>query len=171
MEAICVVPMIGIGNAVSSYTAQNIGAQKEKRVVEGYHAANKLVAACAFLIFLVLEVFNRKIIAIFLGADGTDTAISTGCNYLGFMGCCFCLIGFKMAVDGLLRGAGDMKVFTIANLVNLFIRVFIAMVFAPRYGISMVWYAVPLGWFSNWVLSFIQYRTGKWRSIFEKTTR
>lgn len=29
------------------------------------------------------------------------------------------MIGFKMAVDGVLRGAGDMKMFTIANLVNL----------------------------------------------------
>lgn len=32
-----------------------------------------------------------------------------------------------MAVDGLLRGAGDMKMFTVANFVNLFIRVFVAM--------------------------------------------
>ena len=31
-----------------------------------------------------------------------------------------------MAVDGLLRGAGDMKMFTVANLVNLGIRVIIA---------------------------------------------
>lgn len=167
IEALCVVPMTGIGNAVSSYTAQNIGAHKEKRVIEGYHVANKLVLVCAFLIFLILELFNRQIIAVFLGTDGTDVAMSTGRNYLTFMGYFFCLIGFKMAVDGLLRGAGDMKMFTIANLVNLFIRVFIAMVFAPRYGIQMVWYAVPLGWFSNWMISFIQYRTGKWKKVYQ----
>lgn len=29
IEAICVVPMTGIGNTVSSYTAQNIGAKQE----------------------------------------------------------------------------------------------------------------------------------------------
>ncbi len=72
-----------------------------------------------------------------------------------------------MAVDGLPRGAGDMKMFTIANLVNLFIRFFIAMTFAPRYGIAMVWYAVPVGWFANWVISFMQYRTGKWKKIYQ----
>lgn len=163
IEAICIVPMTGIGNAVSSYTAQNIGAQKEKRVVEGYHVANKMVLVCAAIIFIVLEIFNGRIIAGFLGADGTDVAMSTGRSYLRFMGFFFCLIGFKMAVDGLLRGAGDMKMFTIANLVNLFIRVFIAMVFAPKYGIPVVWYAVPLGWFANWIISFTQYRTGKWK--------
>lgn len=167
IEAICIVPMTGIGNAVSSYTAQNIGAHKDKRVVEGYHVANRMVLVCAFIIFLILELFNRQIIAVFLGADGTNAAMSTGRNYLIFMGYFFCLIGFKMAVDGLLRGAGDMKIFTIANLVNLLIRVFIAMVFAPRYGINMVWYAVPLGWFANWIISFMQYRTGKWKKVYE----
>lgn len=167
IEAICVVPMAGIGNAVSSYTAQNIGAQKEKRVVEGYHAANKLVCICAVLIFLTLELFNRQIIALFLGADGTELAMSTGRGYLTFMGCFFCLIGFKMAVDGLLRGAGDMRMFTIANLVNLSIRVSFARLFAPLLGIAMVWYAVPIGWFANWVISYSQYRTGKWKKLYQ----
>lgn len=164
IEAICVVPMAGIGNAVSSYTAQNIGAKQEKRVTEGYHAANQLVILFAVIILLILEIFNRPIIAMFLGDDGTDIAMATGCGYLTFMGYFFCLIGFKMAVDGLLRGAGDMKMFTVANLVNLTIRVAVAKIFAPHYGIAMVWYAVPLGWFFNWLISFIQYHTGKWKN-------
>ena len=79
------------------------------------------------------------------------------------MGWSFCLIGFKMAVDGLLRGAGDMTMFTVANLVNLIIRVSLAMVLAPRFGIAVVWYAVPIGWLANWIISFAQYKTGKWK--------
>lgn len=163
IEAICVVPMTGIGNAVSSYTAQNIGAKKEKRVTEGYRAANRLVILFAVIILLILENFSRPIIAMFLGDDGTDIAMETGCGYLTFMGYFFCLIGLKMAVDGLLRGAGDMKMFTVANLVNLTIRVAFAKILAPHYGIAMVWYAVPIGWFVNWLISFIQYCTGKWK--------
>lgn len=166
IEAICVVPMACIGNAVSSFTAQNIGAGKKERVVEGYHAANKLVIVCAAIILLVLELFNGQIISLFLGKDSTNTAAMTGQGYLTFMGWFFCLIGLKMAVDGLLRGAGDMKLFTIANLVNLFIRVFVAVTFAPRFGISMVWYAVPVGWLANFIISFAQYRTGKWKDVF-----
>lgn len=168
IEAICVVPMSGIGNAVSSYTAQNIGAGREERVVEGYHAANKLVFLCAAIIWIVLEGFHRQIISLFLGADGTAAAVTTGEGYLTFMGWFFCLIGIKMAADGLLRGAGDMKLFTAANLVNLCIRVLIAVTLAPRYGIAMVWYAVPVGWFANFVISYAEYRTGKWRYIYRK---
>ena len=35
VESICVVPMAAIGNAMSSYTAQNLGAKKEDRIVTG----------------------------------------------------------------------------------------------------------------------------------------
>ena len=64
------------------------------------------------------------------------------------------MIGFKMAVDGILRGAGAVKVFAIANLVNLGLRVLIAKFGAPVYGIAMAWYAVPLGWLANFLISY-----------------
>lgn len=165
VESICIVPMAAIGNAVSSFTAQNIGAQKKDRVTEGYRAANVMVISCAVVLCLILEIFALPITLFFLGNDGTPTAIETSRSYLTFIGWFFCLIGFKMAVDGLLRGAGDMKMFTIANLANLFIRVAVSMTMAPSFGIGMIWYAVPIGWFVNWAISFSQYRTGKWRKV------
>lgn len=164
IESMCIVPMTGIGNAVSSYTAQNIGANKKERVISGYHAANGMVAICAIIICVILELSHEPIIKLFLGEDGTAVAIQTGNAYLTFMGWFFCLIGFKMAVDGLLRGAGDMKLFTVANLVNLTIRVVVSMTLAPRFGIAFVWYAVPVGWAANWLISFMQYRTDKWKT-------
>ena len=165
IESICVVPMSAIGNAVSSFTAQNIGAERKDRVVMGLHAASKMVIVCSVVICFFLEVFSHSMIMLFLGNEGTQIALFTGIGYLTFMGWFFCFIGFKMAVDGLLRGAGDMKMFTVANLVNLGIRVIIAVTCAPRFGIAMVWYAVPVGWFANWVISYAEYRTGKWKTL------
>ena len=163
IESICVVPMSGVGSAISSYTAQNIGAGSEERVVKGYHAAIQMVIAFAVILCVALQLFHKPLIELFLGDEGTAAALSTGQDYLKFIGWFFCLIGFKMAADGLLRGAGDMTMFTIANLVNLFIRVVVAMTMAPIYGIHMVWVAVPIGWFVNWFISYCEYRTGKWR--------
>ena len=101
----------------------------------------------------------------FLGTEGSQTAMEVGQSYLVFMGFFFGMIGFKMAVDGVLRGAGDMKMFTIANLVNLSIRVIMAMTLAPRFGIACVWYAVPIGWTANFLISYLEYRAGKWKTI------
>lgn len=163
VESICIVPMAALGNAMSSYTAQNLGAEQEDRVVKGYRAALCLTAFFALLLCLALELFHFPIIASFLGSDGTMQALETGSSYLRFIGFFFALIGLKMCTDGLLRGAADMKMFTLANLANLSLRVAFAIAMAPRFGIAMVWYAVPLGWLVNFLISYGEYRTGRWR--------
>lgn len=157
IESLVVVPMSAMGNSMSTYTAQNLGAEKNGRVREGYRASYIIVLAAAAAICLPLELWNREIISIFLGSSGTDGAMATGTGYLKFMGWFFALIGFKMATDGVLRGAGVMHVFTIANLVNLSIRVAVAFIAAPVYGVSAVWVAVPIGWGANWLISGIGY--------------
>lgn len=163
IESICIVPMAAMGNVMSSFTAQNLGAGKQERVVKGYHTGYGIVFGFGMILCVILEFFYQPLIGMFLGEEGTALAISTGTDYLRFIGWFFTFIGLKMITDGLLRGAGDMKMFTVANLVNLSIRVIMAVTLAPVFGIAMVWYAVPVGWAANYVISFLEYRTGKWR--------
>ena len=164
IESICIVPMAAMGNVMSSFTAQNLGAKQQERVVKGYHTAYGIVFGFGILICLILEIFYRPLILMFLGEEGTALALNTGMSYMRFIGFFFSFIGLKMITDGLLRGAGDMKMFTVANLVNLGIRVVVAVTMAPRFGIAFVWYAVPMGWLANYLISFARYKTGIWKS-------
>ena len=50
VESICIVPMLAMGNAMSSYVAQNLGAKKQERVIEGYHMANWLVVVFSVIL-------------------------------------------------------------------------------------------------------------------------
>lgn len=163
IESLCIVPMAAMGNVISSYTAQNLGAGQKERVVKGYRTGFGIVLAFALIICIGLELFYRPLIQMFLGEEGTLAALQTGISYLRFIGWFFLLIGLKMTTDGLLRGAGDMKWFTIANMVNLCIRVAVAVTMAPALGVAMVWYAVPVGWAANFLISFFEYKTGKWK--------
>lgn len=163
IESICVVPMIATGNAVATFTAQNIGAQKMDRVRQGYKASYGIIAGFAAVIALVLALFHKPIIASFLGGDRTSEAFITGTGYLSYIGYFFVLLGAKACVDGVLRGAGDMFVFTMANLINLAIRVLAAFYFASTWGVNAVWYVMPIGWFVNYIISFLRYMTGKWK--------
>lgn len=61
----------------------------------------------------------------------------------------FHFMGIKMATDGVLRGLGIMRPFLAANMVNLAIRLSVALICAPRFGIAFVWLAVPAGWLAN----------------------
>ena len=67
-----------------------------------------------------------------------------------------------MCTDGVLRGAADMGMFTLANLANLTFRVLFAALLAPRFGAAFVWYAIPLGWLLNSLISGYEYRSGRW---------
>ena len=164
IESICIVPMAAMGNVMSSFTAQNLGAKQQERVVKGYHTAYGIVFGFGILLCVILEIFYRPLILMFLGEEGTALALNTGMSYMRFIGFFFSFIGLKMITDGLLRGAGDMKMFTVANLVNLGIRVVVAVTMAPRFGIAFVWYAVPMGWLANYLISFARYKTGIWKS-------
>lgn len=167
VESLVIVPFIAIGNALSSYTAQNLGADKEERVVKGYRTANVIVVVFAVIVCVFLLICRIPIVDFFLGDESTPAAMDTGLGYITFMAGFYLLIGLKMAIDGVLRGAGDMTMFTIANLANLAIRVILAVTLAPRFGVAFVWYAVPIGWFLNFAISFAEYKTGKWRKIYK----
>ena len=162
IESICVVPMSAMGNAISSYTAQNIGAGKEDRVKSGYRVSYGIIFAIAAAICLVVQLLARPLISLFLEAPSA-AAFDTGIACVRFMGWFYVLIGLKMISDGVLRGAGDMTMFTVANLVNLGLRVILAVTLAPRFGIQFVWMAVPAGWLINYLISFFEYRSGKWK--------
>ena len=162
IESICIVPMIASGNAVSTFTAQNLGAGAPERVKKGYLAAVRMVAAFAVVICLALTLFHGSIISSFLEAGSDQAAFETGNAYLSFIAFFFVFIGLKAITDGVLRGAGDVVVFTAANLVNLGIRVTFAFAMAPRLGVQAVWFAVPMGWAVNYLISFIRYLSGKW---------
>ena len=157
IESICIVPMISTGNAVSTFTAQNMGAGKPERVRKGYRAACAIAGGFALLICLILLFFDRQIIGTFMDTSSGAVAYATGTGYLSFI-----CIGLKAVTDGVLRGAGDVVVFTLANLVNLGIRVSGAFLLSPVLGVAAVWYAIPAGWTVNYLISLCRYLTGKW---------
>lgn len=163
IESICTVPMIATGNAVATFTAQNIGAGKIDRVRQGYRASYYITASFAVVTAFLLRTLHEPIIAAFLGDELSPVAFETGTGYLSFISFFFIFIGLKASVDGLLRGAGDVLVFTAANLVNLSIRVSGAFALAPLLGVKAVWYVIPLGWSANYLISFIRYLTGRWQ--------
>ncbi len=163
VESLCFVPMIATGNAVATFTAQNMGAGRTERIVQGHKAGCVIVAVFAVGIAVALEMFHDPLILAFLGEEATAEAYMVGTGYLSYVGWFMVLLGWKTCTDGVLRGSGDVLIFTLANLVNLAIRVTGAMLLAPILGVAAVWYVVPVGWLANLTISFVRYRMGKWK--------
>lgn len=163
LESLCIVPMIATGNAMSNFAAQNLGAKQHKRVVEGYHAAAKIVISFGAALIIISQLFYRPIVSVFVKESVSPVAFSTGADYFRFVGWFFSFLGMKAITDGILRASGDVKVYMAANLINLGIRVTVAQLGSPIFGIEVIWYAVPMGWLVNYLISYFRYRTGKWK--------
>lgn len=163
LESLCIVPMIATGNAMSTFTAQNLGAGKPERVRQGYRAAYGIIIGFGLVLIFISQLFYRPIVSAFMDEKSSVVAFETGTAYFRFVGIFFSFLGFKAITDGILRGAGDIKVYMFSNLANLTLRVAVAQLCSPIWGIQMIWYAVPIGWATNYLISYLWYRTGHWK--------
>ncbi len=163
LESLCIVPMIATGNAMSTFTAQNLGAGRPERVRQGYRAAYGIIIGFGVLLIAVSQLYYAPILSAFVEQGESAVAFETGTAYFRFIGFFFSFLGFKAITDGILRGAGDIKVYMLANLINLAIRVAVAQLCSPIWGIELIWYAVPMGWTANYLISYLWYRTGNWK--------
>lgn len=107
---------------------------------------------------IVIETLHTQISSLFLGKDGTALAYQVSGDYMRWLGFFFIFMGIKMATDGVLRGLGIMRPFLVANMVNLAIRLSVALICAPCFGIAFVWLAVPAGWLANFLISYVALR-------------
>lgn len=163
LESLCIVPMIATGNAMSTFTAQNLGAGRPERVRQGYRAAYGIIIGFGVLLIAVSQLFYAPILSAFVEQGESAVAFETGTAYFRFIGFFFSFLGFKAITDGILRGAGDIQVYMLANLINLAIRVAVAQLCSPIWGIELIWYTVPMGWAANYLISYLWYRTGNWK--------
>lgn len=152
-----------LGNGISNFTAQNLGAAKFDRIKAGFRAGLKLVWALCIPIVLVYEFAGSKLVYIFLD-NPTGAAMDTGVLFLRIVSPFYFVVAAKLVSDGILRGAGLMKKFMIATFTDLILRVALAEVLSrTALGAAGIWLSWPIGWAIATVLSIVFYVTIKWQ--------
>lgn len=160
-----VTSLTTLGNGISNYTAQNMGAGKHVRVKQGFRAGLAIVwiicvPVCALYLFA-----GKYLMYAFLD-DVSGVALKTGLTFLRVISPFYFVIAAKLVADGVLRGSGMMKQFMIATFTDLILRVALAEVLAlTPLGTTGIWMAWPCGWCVSAVLSIIFYRGGAWNKM------
>lgn len=160
-----VTSLTTLGNGISNYTAQNMGAGKHARVKQGFRAGLAIVwiiciPVCALYLFA-----GKYLMYAFLD-DVSGAALKTGLTFLRVISPFYFVIAAKLVADGVLRGSGMMKQFMIATFTDLILRVALAEVLAlTPLGTTGIWMAWPCGWCVSAVLSIIFYRGGAWNKM------
>lgn len=152
-----------LGNGISNFTAQNMGAKKLSRIRDGFKAGVKMVWALS-VPFVILYITVGKWLIGFFMDNPSDTALNTGILFLRILAPFYFVISVKLVADGILRGAGLMKQFMIGTFTDLILRVVLAVVLAGQFGAVGIWCAWPIGWTIAMGLSVFFYTCGPWRA-------
>ncbi|MCI8514393.1 MAG: MATE family efflux transporter [Lachnospiraceae bacterium] len=151
-----------LGNGISNYTAQNIGAGKLPRIRQGFKAGVSIVWLLCLPLVFAYFFFGSGLMRLFMDRP-TQTAVETGAQFLKILSPFYFVVSVKLIADGILRGAGHMGKFMTATFTDLILRVILAVLLSGLLKNPVgIWYAWPVGWSTATVLSVYFYRRGPW---------
>ena len=164
IDSLAMLPNMNFSNAMSSYTAQNIGAGKYDRVKEGLKACLFMVVVFSLVITVVIFLFGNQVLSLFLDPGDTSGAMGYGLAYMHTVSVFYILMGVLFVPNGMLRGAGDMGAFTLSSMANLFSRVGIAyaLAYLTPLGANSIWWSIPAGWAVGATVSLLRVKSGRW---------
>ena len=154
--------MTNMGNAVSTFTAQNIGAGKKERIPQGLRAGLIAVVVTGLVIAALLVVFGNALVGLFVSGEGAEAVIEEGARYLKISSIFYFIFGAMNSLSGVLRGSGDMPRFLATTMTNFGVRIILSFTVAAHMGLYMVAWSTVIGWVVSFVLAAIFYRSGKW---------
>lgn len=159
LNNLVITSLTTLGNGISNYTAQNLGANIFPRIKAGFKAGIKLVWIICIPLVLLYVVAGRYLITFFIDNPSERTLLS-GVQFLMIVAPFYFVISVKLVADGILRGAGLMKQFMISTFTDLVLRVLLAFLLSNAFGYIGIWCAWPIGWSIAMGLSVLFYK--KW---------
>lgn len=151
-----------LGNAMSSFTAQNIGAGHTERVKKGLRTGLSMGLLIGVPFFLACFFQGTMLIRLFMKEE-SELALSTGIQFLQIVAPFYFVISLKLVTDGLLRGSGAMKWFMISTFSDLILRVALGYILSVPLGTTGIWLSWPVGWIIGTAMCLAFYAKGVWK--------
>ncbi|HLN52152.1 MAG TPA: MATE family efflux transporter [Lentimicrobium sp.] len=161
IDGMAALPAMNFGVALSTYVGQNIGAKKMERVKQGLIATLKMSVWTALITSILIIIFRHPLMALFVSDEAVN---KIGSDYLLIVASFYVIFSTMFVVGGVMRGAGDTLIPMFITLFSLWvIRIPLAAVLAKPLGVHGIWWAIPIAWFMGMFLSYLYYRTGRWK--------
>lgn len=145
VDAFLLSPGDSFAASVATYSAQNKGAGKNERILEGYKKSNIIITIYCLTTAIIVFLWSEKIMNLFVAASEKQV-ISIGIQYLKIMSIFYVLSGFCNIFQGFFRGVGKLRITLVATLGQISIRVLLSYLLAPYFGIPSVCYGIAVGW-------------------------
>lgn len=150
----------GLNGAVSSFVGQNYGANKLKRVLEGYNISLSIGIIYAGLASLIFIIFPEFLVKLFVREQET---IIIGSSYLRIIGISQIFAAVEMVSNGMFTGVGRPKIPAIISMTFTVLRIPMALLLIKYLGISGVWFSISISSILKGIIAYLIYRLKIWR--------
>lgn len=157
IDSFAYMPVQEFGNAFSTFIAQNFGAGRSERIRRGVRSAFLATVVFALLVSVLVCVFARPLMLIFVGPDEEDI-LRVGVEYLCIEGAFYPGIALLFLLYGYYRAVRMPGMSVVLTVLSLGTRVALSYALAPTVvGVAGIWWSIPIGWALADVVGVVYY--------------
>lgn len=162
IDSLATMPAINLSVALATFVGQNLGANKVHRVKSGFNATLKMSSIISIAVTLLVILASSFLMKLF---TNDPNVIAIGSEYLVIVSSSYLVFTAMFTINGVLRGAGDTLIPMFITLLSLWlIRIPGAYFLSDKLGETGIWWATPMAWVVGVVLSYLYYRSGRWKT-------
>lgn len=140
------IPAQSISSGISTYIAQNRGADKPQRIRSGFRTGIRMELCYWLVIGTATALLRRPLVSMFVTGEGSREVIRLGSEYLAWMALFYLLPAMTNGVQGFFRGMGKMYTTMLGTFLQASIRALGTFLLAPRLGITGIAFSCAIGW-------------------------
>ena len=161
LNQLIMLPASALGTAVNTMAAQNIGANKWRRVFQTTKAGLIYNASIMAVVTVGLYIFAEPLVRLFIQ---DEASVEFGTLYVKTITFFYLFIGLNFILNGVVRGSGAMFQVLILNIISLWIlRVPLTYYFSSVYGEIGIPLGIGTSFLFSCLFSIAYYKWGKWR--------
>ena len=169
VDGFVMMPNFSFGNAMTTYTGQNIGARRLDRVEQGIKAGLKLAVGTAVVLVAAILLFGRQLMGLF---TDTPELVDMSMRMMTIIAPGYIAFAVTQCLSGTMRGAGDTTTpMWISFFTTIVIRVPLAYIFAyltrstgyPHGRPESLFASLLVAWLMGALINTVAFKRGKWR--------
>ncbi|MEG0592774.1 MAG: MATE family efflux transporter [Coprobacillus sp.] len=154
------VAAISFGYAITTFNSQNYGAKQYDRMKKGVFQANLLSIGTSIVISLIMFIFGQQILMLFISGkpDEVKMVLDIAFKYLSVMALCLPILYVLHTYRSALQGMENTFIPMLSGIIELFMRVGIALLLPLYIGQDGIYFAEVFAWTGAAILLYLSYK-------------
>lgn len=162
IEAFILLPVQALGNALSIFAGQNIGANEKERMRQGTRFGVGLAIVITAVLSVILLFWGKAILWLIIGDN--EEMILSGFSYFRICLWFYPINALIYGLGGVLSGVGDTLIAGIHSLASILVKLLVTILLIGKLGLLSIAISACLGWCVASVIVVARYSGNKWQS-------